>query len=195
MALEDRNALTPRELRDPRAIRALAHPLRLRLLELVTREGTLTSTRASELTGESTGSCSFHLRQLAKYGFIEEADGGYGRERPWRAAHLDSRWSATGADDESMAAASELSSLLLERDLAALQTYERERSTYPQEWQEAGLMSTSMLFLTAEELEELSAEYMDLVRRRLARTDDPSLRPDRARAVRLVCFAVPLPPV
>ena len=61
-----------RQLRDPRVLRAMAHPFRLTLLELVERRGTLTSAEASALTGESTASCSFHLRQLAKYGFIEE---------------------------------------------------------------------------------------------------------------------------
>jgi hypothetical protein len=190
MTLED--ALEPRELRDPRAMRALAHPLRLKLLELVAREGTLTSTRASELTGESTGSCSFHLRQLAKYGFVEEAPGGRGRERPWRAARLDSRWLSVQSDAESSAAADELSAQLMERDLAALEAYLRQRHGYPPEWQEAGLMSTSMLFLTAEELQEFADEYMALVRRRLDRTADPGLRPEGARAVRAVVFAVPL---
>ena len=193
MSLEHGPALKPRELRDPRTMRALAHPLRLRLLELMAREGTLTSTRASELTGESTGSCSFHLRQLAKYQFVEEAGGGHGRERPWRAARLDSRWSSVGADREATAAAAALSSQLLERDLAALDAYVRDRSSYPPEWQEAGLLSTSMLFLTPEELEGLEAEYMELVRRRLPRTADPTLRPKDARAVRLVSLAVPLP--
>src|ERR1051326_5509959 len=73
-----------RELRDPQAFRALAHPLRLTLIELLTREGSLTATEAAELTGESPASCSFHFRQLAKYGFVEDAGGGHGRERPWR---------------------------------------------------------------------------------------------------------------
>src|SRR6266545_2466652 len=84
-----------REL-DPRAMRALAHPLRLTLLELAGLEGSLTATRAATLTGESSASCSFHLRQLAKYGFLEEAEGGEGRERPWRLRTLSHRWS----DDE-----------------------------------------------------------------------------------------------
>ena len=188
------DALQARELRDPRAMRALAHPLRLRLLELAAREGSLTSTRASQLTGESTASCSFHLRQLAKYGFIEEAEGGRGRERPWRIARLDTRWSSVHADLESAAAADALTAELLARDLRALEAYLRQRAAYPEEWRDAGLMSTSLLFLTAAELDQLGRDYMQLVRGYLDRTLEPALRPDAARPVRIVALAVPLPP-
>src|SRR5262249_56430236 len=62
--------------------------LRLSLLGLLRTEGPLTATRAGELLGESSASCSFHLRQLAKYGLVEEAGGGRGRERPWRATTM-----------------------------------------------------------------------------------------------------------
>ena len=174
-------------------MRALAHPLRLQLLELATREGSLTSTRASELTGESTGSCSFHLRQLAKYGFLEEAEGGQGRERPWRVARVDSRFAATHPDVEGTAAADALANQVLRRDLEALDAYLRQRGGYPPEWQEAGVMSSSLLFLTSEELAEFEREYLELMRRRLERTADPSLRPPGARPVRLVLLGVPLP--
>src|SRR5919109_995588 len=184
MSLEEQ--LEPRELHDPKAMRALAHPLRLKLLELTAREGSLTSTRASELTGESTASCSFHLRQLAKYGFIEEAEGGRGRERPWRTARLDTRWSALQPDLESAEAADALSAQLLQRDLSALDAYVRQRRLYPPEWQDAGLMSTSLLFVTADELEALGREYMDMVRGYLERTVDPAERPEGAKPVRLV---------
>ena len=66
-------------LTDPRAIRALAHPLRWALLEALGQAGTLTATQASEMLGESPANCAFHLRTLAKYGFVEEAGGGRGR--------------------------------------------------------------------------------------------------------------------
>src|ERR1700761_5736702 len=74
-----------KRLTDPRALRALAHPIRLELVGLLRRLGPLTATQAAELIGESSGSTSFHLRQLAKYGLVEDAGGGAGRERPWRA--------------------------------------------------------------------------------------------------------------
>src|SRR3984957_6671525 len=68
---------------DPKALRALAHPIRLSLMAVLRSQGPLTATRAGELLGESSASTSFHLRQLAKYGLVEEAGGGHGRERPW----------------------------------------------------------------------------------------------------------------
>ena len=74
----------PRELTDPRAMRAMAHPVRLALMEALNHHGQLTATEAAEHVGESPSNCSFHLRQLAKYGFVEEAEGGTGRRRPWR---------------------------------------------------------------------------------------------------------------
>ncbi|HYZ52738.1 MAG TPA: helix-turn-helix domain-containing protein [Streptosporangiaceae bacterium] len=67
-------------LTDPRALRALAHPIRVSLVGLLRREGPLTATQAGAMLGESPASCSFHLRQLAKYGLVEEAGGGRGRE-------------------------------------------------------------------------------------------------------------------
>ena len=79
--------LEPRKLTDPRAMRAVAHPVRIALLEVLGTEGPLTATQAGELIGESPTTCSFHLRQLAKYGFIEEVAGVAGRKRPWRLVH------------------------------------------------------------------------------------------------------------
>ena len=56
-------------------MRALAHPVRLALLEVLADAGQLTATEAGERIGESPANASFHLRQLAKYGFVEEAEG------------------------------------------------------------------------------------------------------------------------
>ena len=80
------------ELRDPRALRALAHPIRIRLLGLLRREGPLTATEAGRRIDESSGSASYHLRQLARFGLVEDAAGGHGRERPWRATALYTSW-------------------------------------------------------------------------------------------------------
>jgi hypothetical protein len=71
---------------DPKALRALAHPARWQLVDLLGSEGTATATRCAEVLGESVASCSYHLRMLAKYGYIEEAPGRAGKEKPWRLA-------------------------------------------------------------------------------------------------------------
>src|SRR5258705_13054713 len=73
-----------REIRDAETARALAHPVRIRIIEKLAFGGPLTATALSELIGESPANTSWHLRQLARYGFIEEAGGGSGRQRPWR---------------------------------------------------------------------------------------------------------------
>lgn len=183
-----------RELRDPRTMRALAHPLRLKLFELVGREVTLTSAQASELTGESTGSCSFHLRQLAKYGFIEEAPGGKGRERPWRVAQIGMRFSDVHEDAATSAAADALADLLLERSLADLFAYLRGRGNETAEWREAALSSENLLYLTAGELERFRDDFVALLMPYAERALDLEQRPADARAVRILAYGFPLPP-
>jgi DNA-binding transcriptional ArsR family regulator len=72
---------------DPRAMRALTHPLRLDLMELLAAEGPTTAAACGRALGVPQANCSFHLRQLAKYGYVEEADQGADRrERRWRMA-------------------------------------------------------------------------------------------------------------
>ena len=83
------------QVTDVRALRALAHPLRNRLLGLLRLDGPSTATLLGKRVGESSGSTSYHLRQLAAYGFVEEVpDHGTGRERWWRARHRMTSWQA-----------------------------------------------------------------------------------------------------
>src|SRR3954466_8129577 len=104
------------ELTDPRALRAVAHPIRLELIGLLRRSGPLTATEAAARIGESPASCSFHLRQLAKYGLVEEAGGGRGRQRPWRATAPLTSWPPAGDDDDDrQEATAMLSRVVVER--------------------------------------------------------------------------------
>jgi DNA-binding transcriptional ArsR family regulator len=83
------------QVTDVRALRALSHPLRNRLLGLLRLNGPSTASQLGRVVGESSGSTSYHLRQLAAYGFVEEAEGmGNGRERWWRARHRVTSWHA-----------------------------------------------------------------------------------------------------
>lgn len=175
-----------REL-DPRAMRALAHPLRLTLLELAGLEGSLTATRAAELTGESSASCSFHLRQLAKYGFLEEAEGGSGRERPWRMRTLSHRWT----DDEPEADV--LDALLVQRIGQQLTDWLQRRRREPEEWRKAAPGTYSMLYLTPEELTAIGEALVDISTPYLERFRDPSKRPPGSRPVRILAMGFPLP--
>lgn len=81
---------------DPQALRALAHPLRWKLIDVLEREGDATATRCAELTGESVASCAYHLGILAKYGYVEASPGRTGREKPWRLTGQEQR---IGNDD------------------------------------------------------------------------------------------------
>lgn len=73
-------------MNDLLALRALTHPVRQRLLRALSRAGRATATQLAGQIGESPANCSWHLRQLARYGFVTEAGGGAGRQRPWRIA-------------------------------------------------------------------------------------------------------------
>ncbi|GAA4073001.1 winged helix-turn-helix domain-containing protein [Nonomuraea soli] len=77
---------------DPRVLKVVAHPLRVRLLGLLRAEGPATASQLGRKVDESSGSTSYHLRELAKFGFIEEEPSSDGRERLWRARHQYTSW-------------------------------------------------------------------------------------------------------
>jgi DNA-binding transcriptional ArsR family regulator len=86
MAEDDRDRPSTRI--DARRLRALAHPLRVQILNILAAEGAATSTMLAKRLGESTGTLSWHLRHLAEHGLIEEEpDHGTRRERWWRTPH------------------------------------------------------------------------------------------------------------
>ena len=176
---------------DPRALRALAHPLRLSLLGLLRSEGPLTATRAGELLGESSASCSFHLRQLAKYGMVEEAGGGRGRERPWRATAMFTDV-PTVTDSPELAAASGLfRSIVAERYYEQTVSWLEARAGEPAEWQQAALFGDVLLYVTAAELAELGEQVDLLLDRYIDRVARPELRPPGARLVSYIQVAAP----
>ena len=183
-----------RELTDPREMRAMAHPLRLRLMELLVLAGPLTATQCAERVGESPANCSFHLRTLARYGFVEEAEGGTGRQRPWRAIPRSHYW-GEGPDQPTALrrAGRELSDLLLTRDLARLEQWQQERDAEPQQWREAALhVTASVLWLTAEELDAIRVEVLALLDRYGPRLADPDIRPPASRPVAMIAHLFPL---
>ena len=143
-------------LTDPRALRALAHPTRLRLVGLLRREGPLTATQAGALIGEVPASASFHLRQLAKYGLVEEAAGGRGRERPWQATAMFTSWSAAGGSPDLAIADQMLTAVVAERYAEQLQAWLAAKPGEPVEWQQAAGLGDVLLYVTAEELKQIT---------------------------------------
>ena len=178
---------------DPRAIRALAHPVRLSLLELLHHTATLTATQASETLGESPANCAFHLRTLAKYGFVEEAGGGRGRERPWRRVPGTIRLTNQDDDPEYEAAARAFGDVRLPAlTRRALDTIAR-RDLWPEGWRKGVLgQGVSILYLTPDEARQVEAEMRVLTARHDERTDHPELRPADAIPVEFLTFAYPL---
>jgi DNA-binding transcriptional ArsR family regulator len=179
-------------LTDPRALRAVAHPTRLRLLGLLRREGPLTATQAAEHLDGSVAGCSFHLRQLAKYGLVEEAGGGRGRERPWRATAMFTSW-PNAPDTPDLAAASELlTTVLAERYFEQLMAWLERRRSEPREWQTRELFGDVAVHLTPEELGDLDRSVQELIEPYLDRIANPALRPPDARLVMFIALGFPL---
>jgi DNA-binding transcriptional ArsR family regulator len=180
------------QLTDPRALRAYAHPIRLELIGLLRRFGPLTATQAGEKIGESAASCSFHLRQLAKYGLVEEAGGGKGRERPWRATAVSTEWAASGTDEDTAAAGAMLSRVIVEHYFEQAIGWLDRRSEETTEWAEKAVVADHVVYLTADELAEIGEKARALLDPYLERNEDPGARPDGARPVTYVQLGFPL---
>ena len=182
---------TVTRLTDPRALRAYAHPVRMKLVGLLRTEGPLTATRAAELLGESSGTCSFHLRQLAKYGLVEEAGGGTGREKPWRATSMFTAWDAIAETPEAAAATGLLKTVIAEGYFEQLMRWLEASPNEPPEWQDAALLGDQILYVTADELAELGRKMREVVGVYFERLVKPDLRPPGARLVSYLHLAFP----
>jgi len=179
------------ELRDAHALRALAHPTRLKLVGLLRLQGPLTATQAARELGETPQRCTFHLGQLAKYGLVEEAGGGRGRERPWRATASFTSWPNVMSKQEAATAGQVLEAVVAEQHFEAVRGWIERKHEEPQEWQEAAQLDDVALYLTAAELEELGRDIWSLFDRYLARGERPDLRPEGARPVTVLDLAFP----
>jgi DNA-binding transcriptional ArsR family regulator len=182
-----------RVVTDARAMRALAHPLRVELLELMRRDGEITATRAAELLDENPGNMSWHLQTLAKYGFVEETGEGRGRSRPWRLASERQSFDTGVADPEVVAAGEALERTFAERTYNQLREWWSRRLTYPVKWRRASFMSNSVAYLTAAELAEVTDE-VNAIYTRYTERSDPEQRPVGALPVRLYAHGHPLQP-
>ena len=173
-------------------MRALVHPVRIRLLALLRREGALTASEAGRRLGESSGSTSYHLRQLERFGLVEEAGVGRGRERPWRATALYTSWPSVPESEELAEASLVLDRFVVRRYAERLGEWIERRREEPREWVEAAAFGDSLLYLDMEELATLRDSLQALAEPYLERVADPGLRPDGARPVAFVQIAFPV---
>ncbi|SEO72048.1 helix-turn-helix domain-containing protein [Actinacidiphila rubida] len=176
-----------RFLDDPLAIRAMAHPIRLELQAMLGQEGPLTATEAARRLGISQALASHHLRQLAKYDFVEPAPGKDNRERPWRAVSTSQSWPRADLTAEGEAAVGVLEQLLAERALDRLAAWHRQRPGEEPAWSDSAGIDTTGIYLTADELAELTGRMRDLLQRYVDERpiDDKATRPPGSRHVQI----------
>jgi DNA-binding transcriptional ArsR family regulator len=183
-----------RDLNDPLAMRALAHPVRLALLEVLALEGPLTATKAAELLDESPGNMSWHLQTLAKYGFVEEAGGGVGRARPWKLVNLGQRFRVDDSTaPETKRAAGALAELFNERVFQNIREWAVQRSSYPLEWQQSAFAVHVLSYMTPTEMAEVNDAVLEVLSRFHGRLTDPSTRPTDALPVGFSAYGNPMP--
>jgi predicted ArsR family transcriptional regulator len=179
-----------RKITDARELRALAHPTRMALLDLLVSEGPMTASQCGERLGESAASCSYHLRQLAKFGHVHEAEGGTGRERPWRIRKEGISWDENGASPAEKAAGRLLGEVVDEQRFEAWRSFRDRFDAEPAAWQSASFSSDVAAWMTVDELVTLTQRLYDLFEP-YTRRDDPAERPAGARPVRFFGYAYP----
>ena len=130
-------ASSERKLSDPRAMRAVAHPVRLGIMEQLAVHGPMTATELASRLDETPSNCSWHLRKLAEHGFVEDAEGGTGRKRPWQVVSRGMRWGEVDESPELVRAGEALSQLMIEREVARLARSRARVRADASEWQEA----------------------------------------------------------
>lgn len=176
-----------RAIRDVPSLQALAHPTRLALLEAIGLAGTMTATQASAVVGESPTACAYHLRMLARLGFVEEAGGGKGRERPWRLVQQGFSFDDESGDPAAARAAASLSKVFLEKFIASIRRFDLARPRYPQQIREVTDTVQSAIFATPEEMAGLRDELIALLSRYLDRMD-PANRPPGSYPFEVIAF-------
>ena len=180
------------EISDPKAIRALAHPLRLDLLQLLGSSGPATAAQCGRALGVSQASCSFHLRQLGKYGFVEDAGPGHDRrERQWRVAHA--RLSVRVGTDDGVVR-QQVEQLVVEREMQAILDYSRRPPGAEPEWQHKAGIVALMTALSPDDAAAIKEQWIALLEPYIAkaRADGPALAPGQ-RHVRYFMAVTPLP--
>lgn len=136
---------------DPTALKALAHPLRLRMLGLLRVEGPATASGLAARLGLNSGATSYHLRQLAQHGFIEEDAGrGSQRDRWWRARHEATNVMSHDAEGEALELGLAFEQAALNGQMQQMQRAHAAYPGLPGEWRKASTVSDYTIPLTAD---------------------------------------------
>jgi DNA-binding transcriptional ArsR family regulator len=181
------------QISDPKAITALAHPLRLDLLELLTAIGPATAARCGRILGVPQANCSFHLRQLARYGFVEDAGPGRDRrERQWRLP--DSRPTIRIAAGGDAVVRRQLERVVVEREMQAILNYAELQDDETQAGRHQPSIVTAVAVLSADDADEIKEKWKALIEPYVARAGagNLQLQPGQ-RYVRYFMAATPIP--
>jgi DNA-binding transcriptional ArsR family regulator len=176
------------KLDDPGALKALAHPARLAVVDELYQGSERTASELAELTGLSPSAMSYHLRALERWGIVERSDEREdGRERPWRAA---GRTLSLDPESIPVAAADVVAGTTLQhvRDL-----FRRWAAAEPGEakaWRDAAGMSRGYFWLREEEVTELAADLRAVMKKHTA-DRDAEHHPDGTRRVFMLFAIVP----
>lgn len=188
------DATRPAPPADPTALRALAHPVRWKLIDVLDREGTATATRCSELLGESTATCSYHLGILAKYGYITRVAGREWRDKPWRLVRPDLDLSASGLGREWAAASRAVAATFLDDEMTRMKESVRRSADEPEQWQHVNKIMGATTWLTAAESQRFTAEVLEVLDKYAGSGGEDRERPEGARQVRLFAAITLTPP-
>lgn len=179
------------QLRDPGALRALAHPARLTVVDELYQGVERTASELAELTQLTPSAMSYHLRALERWGIVERAEArGDARERPWRAAGRSLSWRSDRSDSET-AAKDVIAGGYLQQLRDEFRRWWLVEEKEAEEWRGVAGMSRSLLWLTAAEAREFSAELNALVDRYDLEDRDAVEHPKDTR--RLVCMLAIVP--
>ncbi|MFI5954425.1 winged helix-turn-helix domain-containing protein [Cryptosporangium sp. NPDC051539] len=161
------------ELSDPTAIRALSHPLRLDLLDVLATRGPVTAAQCGRILGVPQANCSFHLRQLAKYGFAEDAGPGADkRARQWRLS--DPKTTIRVDADRDPVVRQELESLVIEREARAALDFARRTDPESASWRKHAGPVSAIAAVTPGEAAELRRQWLELLQPYLGRAPQAS---------------------
>ncbi|UFU05855.1 winged helix-turn-helix domain-containing protein [Ruania halotolerans] len=182
---------------DHAAMKAFAHPLRIRMFAYLTDRGAATATQLAEQLGESSAQTSYHLRQLARHGLVEEDAGrGTGRERWWQASSFSIPDAQAREDPALRSLAGTVLSGLLEQRVLALRTWFEDAQASPS-WVEASLQQSTTASLTLDEFAAMNDAVQEVLEehtnRASRRRESGEGAPSDERRVRMYYDAFPLP--
>lgn len=176
----------PRRLRTVSELKALSHPLRMEIIERLGLNGPMTASELGDALDESPANCSWHLRKLAEYSFVEETHDGQGRRRPWRLVKLGMTFGDESDSDDSgayVATSAALRESILEREARRFVA----NQAVDHHWGDLGMIENIVL-MTEDEAKAFHADLLELTMRHRQRLTGDEPRPPEARPVHVIAL-------